>query len=34
MKKDLKYKVRRTLFLYIPFIAMWEAMFIYAILFM
>jgi len=30
MKKQFKYKVRRLLFLYIPFILLWDAMFIYA----
>jgi hypothetical protein len=30
MKKQLKYKIRRLLFLYIPFILLWDGMFIYA----
>lgn len=30
MKKQLKYKIRRLLFLYIPFILFWDGMFIYA----
>lgn len=32
MKKDLKYKIRRVLFLYIPFIVFWDAILIYGIL--
>lgn len=30
MKTQLKYKIRRLLFLYIPFILLWDGMFIYA----
>lgn len=30
MKKQLKYRVRRVIFLYIPFILVFDAMFIYA----
>lgn len=29
MKKDLKYKIRRTLILYIPFIALYVGMFVW-----
>ncbi len=28
MKKQLKYKIRRIIFAYIPFILFWDAMFI------
>lgn len=31
MKKEFKYKVRRILFLYIPFILFWDILFVYAI---
>ena len=29
MKKQFKYKLRRVIFAYIPFILMWDGMFIY-----
>lgn len=32
MKKQFKYKLRRVVFLYIPFIAMWDFIFVYAMM--
>jgi len=32
MKKKLKYKLRRMLFAYIPFVLFWDGMFIYTLI--
>ena len=32
MKNQLKYKIRRTIFVYIPFILFWDGMFIYSLM--
>ena len=32
MKKQLKYRVRRVIFIYIPFILAFDAMFIYGLI--
>ena len=33
MKKGLKYSIKRTIFLYIPFIALWDGLIIWYIMF-